>query len=140
MMVENKQSGEATLAYPEHLITPEDYLKFIELDEFEDDWDSLGFDLEDDIWSLFVAIMINPEGGEVVPGTGGLRKLRFSPQRSNSGKRGAVRVCYVYLKEHFTVLLVLAYPKSEKLDLSSVDKKGISKYIASAKRNLSKKQ
>jgi hypothetical protein len=135
-MSQDNQSGVATLAYPEHLLTPEDFLKFIELDEFVDDWKSLGFDVEDDLLALNVTIMLNPEGGDVIKGTGGLRKLRFASSESNSGKRGEARVCYVYLKEHFTVLLVLAYPKNEKVDLSADDKKGVAQYIANAKKYL----
>jgi hypothetical protein len=135
-MSPNNQSGVATLAYPEHLLNPEDFLKFIELDEFVDDWKSLGFDVEHDLMTLNVAIMLDPEAGDVIKGTGGLRKLRFASPKSNSGKRSEASVCYVYLKEHFTVLLVLAYPKNERVDLSADDKNGVAQYIANAKKHL----
>ena len=59
----------------------------------------------------------------MVPGTDGLRKLRFAPSRWANGKRGAARVGYVYLEEFGIVLLVVAYAKNEQDDLSPDDKR-----------------
>ena len=117
----------------QHEIRPEDFLHFVQLDEFADDWESLGFDIEHDLWALEILIMANPEHGAVIPGTGGLRKLRFGKEHDRLGKRKGVRVCYVYFKEHWTVLLVVAYGKHEKDDLSETEKKDIREYIAQAK-------
>ena len=75
----------------------------------------------------------------VIQGTGGLRKIRFAPSRWNTGKRGAVRVCYVYLQEYWTVLLVFAYGKHEKLDLTEDEKSGIKEYIRLSKQYLNRK-
>jgi hypothetical protein len=58
-------------------VQPKDFLTFYELDEFADDWESLGFNREADLWSLQNVIMLNPEAGKVIAGTGGLRKLRL---------------------------------------------------------------
>jgi hypothetical protein len=49
--------------------------------------------------------------------------------RSGRGKSGGNRVCYVYFEEYSVVLLVLAYPKNEKDDLSDAEKKAIKKLI-----------
>ena len=117
----------------QHEIRPEDFLHFVQLDEFVDDWESLGFDIENDLWALEILIMCNPERGNVIPGTGGLRKLRFGKGDQGIGKRKGVRVCYVYFKEHWTVLFVVAYDKNEKDDLSEEEKKHIRQYIARAK-------
>jgi hypothetical protein len=73
--------------------------------------------------------MAKPKGAPVVPGTGGLRKIRYAPLRSGKGKSGGVRVCYVYFEEYAVVLLVLAYPKNERDDLSAIEKKAIKKLI-----------
>ncbi len=43
---------------------------------------------------LQIALMQNPESGEVIRGTGGLRKLRFGDARRGKGKRGGLRVIY----------------------------------------------
>lgn len=114
-------------------IGPEDFVHFVQLDEFADDWESLGFDIETDLWALELLIMANPERGAVIPGTGGLRKLRFGKEQDRIGKRKGVRVCYVYFKEHWTVLLVVAYGKNKKDDLSEIEKRDIRDYITRAK-------
>lgn len=114
-------------------IGPEDLLHFVHLDEFVDDWQTLGYDVEHDLWALEILIMANPERGVVIPGTGGLRKLRFGKEQDGIGKRKGVRVCYVYFKEHWTVLLVVAYGKNEKDDLNELEKKDIRGYIARVK-------
>lgn len=114
-------------------IGPEDLLHFVHLDEFVDDWQTLGYDVEHDLWALEILIMANPERGAVIPGTGGLRKLRFGKEQDGIGKRKGARVCYVYFKEHWTVLLVVAYGKNEKDDLSESEKKDIRDYIARVK-------
>jgi hypothetical protein len=115
--------------YPEHQLKPEDFLHFVELDDFVDDWKGLGLDVEMDLWALQIAIMSNPGGPPVIEGTGRLRKLRFAPSSWKVGKRGAVRVCYVYFPEHWTVLLVMAYAKNRKDSFSSREKRNIANFI-----------
>ncbi len=68
-------------------ITPEDLLTFVYLDEFADDWKQLhpNDTDEESLWALEVAIMMAPSKAPVVPGTGGLRKLRFVEEGSNRG-------------------------------------------------------
>jgi len=39
----------------------------------------------------------DPEPGEIIPGTGGFRKLRWADDRRREGKRGGLRVIYYYL-------------------------------------------
>jgi hypothetical protein len=110
-------------------LPPEDFLYFYELDEFAEDWKQIGYDIENDLWALQIAIMTNPEAGRVVPDSGGLRKIRFASAREGRGKRGSARVCYVHFKEHGNVLLVVAYGKNDKDDLSPSEKKRIREYI-----------
>jgi len=127
------------LVFPQHEISPEDFLHFVQLDEFANDWKSLGYDLEEDLLALEISIMTNPEAGKVIAGTGGLRKIRFAKSHDRIGKRGGVRVCYVYFPEHWTVLLVVAYGKNEKADLTPTEKKSIQAYIGRAKNWLDQK-
>jgi len=115
----------------------EDLLHFVELDEFIDDWKSLGLDDEADLFALQMAIMADPKGSPVVEGTGGVRKLRFAVEGSKRGKRGGIRVCYAYLEEHFMVLLCAAYDHREKENLSAADKRGIKQYLDRISRWLS---
>jgi hypothetical protein len=74
-------------------------------------------------------IMTNPKGAPLVKGAGGLRKLRFAPLSSSKGKRGALRVCYAYLEMFSVVLLIIAYAKNEKADLSAQHIKSIKQLL-----------
>jgi hypothetical protein len=77
---------------------------------------------DDDLRHLELAIMQDPEGGAMMGGTGGVRKMRFAPPSMRTGKSGAFRVCYVWFAEFGAVLLLLIYPKNEKDSLSADDK------------------
>ena len=115
-------------------ITPSDLLHFVETDEFAQDWERLGLSTESDLWHLEISIMECPDVYPVISGTGGLRKLRFVPRDWKQGKRGAVRVCYAYFPEHWLVLLVIAYGKGEKDDLTAKEAAEIRKYLLGVKR------
>jgi mRNA-degrading endonuclease RelE of RelBE toxin-antitoxin system len=58
----------------------------------------------------------NPDRGRLIPGAGGLRKIRW--HGSGRGKRGGVRVIYYWATEREIILLLLAYPKNEREDLT----------------------
>jgi len=115
-------------------INVDQLLHFVEMDEFSQDWERLGLDIDGDLWALQISIMQNPARAPVIPGTGGLRKLRFSAPSQQQGKRGAVRVCYVYFPRNWMVLLVLAYGKSQQANLTAREKQGIRQYIAAIER------
>lgn len=112
-----------------HRLKPEDFLHFVETDEFRHDWEELGLDSEMDLWALQIAIMNDPKGAPVTTGTGGLRKMRFAPAGWHVGKSGAVRICYAYFPKHWMVLLVMAYPKGRKETLTKEEKAGIKQYL-----------
>jgi mRNA-degrading endonuclease RelE of RelBE toxin-antitoxin system len=63
----------------------------------------------------------HPDKGDVIPGTGGLRKLRWA--LAGRGKRGGSRVIYYYARAEWQVLLLTAYAKNKKDDLSEGEKK-----------------
>lgn len=126
-----------TLVYEKHQLRPEDLLNFIELDGFSDDWKHLGLD-DVALEARQVGIMCGPKRFPVIPGTGGLRKLRFAPDNWPRGKRGGVRVCFVYFEAYAIVLLVVAYGKNEKDDLSRAEKKAVKQLIERQERALSK--
>jgi len=62
----------------------------------------------------------NPLAGAVVPGTGGVRKVRWA--LAGQGKRGGVRAIYFYHDDRFPLLLVTAYPKSAKENLTAEER------------------
>ena len=71
---------------------------------------------EDDYSQLQSALVIRPDMGDLIPGSGGLRKLRWRiPGR---GKRGGVRVIYYWVMSREEIWMLLAYAKAKKEDLS----------------------
>jgi mRNA-degrading endonuclease RelE of RelBE toxin-antitoxin system len=72
---------------------------------------------------LQAALVFQPELGDVIPGTGGLRKVRWGEGKRGRGKRGGIRVIYYWYKPSSLIYLLLAYSKAEKDDLSSNEKR-----------------
>jgi hypothetical protein len=66
-------------------------------------------------------IAYEPTCGDVIPGTGGLRKVRVG--HGGIGKRGGARVIYYFYNADHPVLLLAIYAKNEKSDLTAQDKK-----------------
>lgn len=70
---------------------------------------------------LQAALIANPELGDLIRGTGGLRKVRWSAK--GRGKRGGVRVIYYWVTKRNQVLMLLVYPKSARDDLTAEERK-----------------
>ena len=70
---------------------------------------------------LQLRLVADPEAGALIPGTGGLRKIRW--QGSGRGKRGGIRAIYYWATKDDVLLMLLAYPKNERDDLSPEQKK-----------------
>lgn len=115
---------------------PEDLLYFVYLDEFVDDWRNLFPNDKDEIslWALEILIMSNPTEAPVVPGTGGLRKMRFTDDSTDTGKSGGARICYAYFPEYCIVLMVMAYAKNAMETLTNDQKAGIKRFLAKANK------
>ena len=58
----------------------------------------------------------NPEAGDLIPATGGVRKVRWG--RRGSGKRGGVRIIYFYHNRGMPLYLVMINAKAGRDDLS----------------------
>ena len=71
---------------------------------------------DDKYAKLQLALMRRPDWGSVIPGSGGIRKLRWAG--SGRGKRGGLRVIYYWQTADDQIWLLVAYPKGEKDDLS----------------------
>jgi hypothetical protein len=69
------------------------------------------------------ALMENPEAGDVIEGTGGLRKVRHADPRRGKGKRGGLRVIYYWWNGRRQFWLFTLYDKDEMDDLSAKEKK-----------------
>ncbi len=62
----------------------------------------------------------NPTAGDLIPGTGGVRKLRWALE--GRGKRGGARVIYFYHGTDIPLFALTAYAKNERADLSQRDR------------------
>ncbi len=61
---------------------------------------------EAELVALVDHLALNPEDGDVIPGTGGIRKVRWG--KAGTGKRGGVRVVYFYHNANIPLYLLLA--------------------------------
>lgn len=68
-------------------------------------------------------LLLNPKSGDVIEGTGGLRKVRCSDPRRNKGKRGGLRVIYYWWLGGSQFWLFTIYDKDQLDDLSVAQKK-----------------
>jgi mRNA-degrading endonuclease RelE of RelBE toxin-antitoxin system len=108
---------------------------FVQIASFTEDWDDLRLG-DDELRALEDEIARSPIRAPVVPGGGGARKLRRPDPLSGKGKSGGYRVLYAFLPVHGTVLLIAAWPKSEREDLERDDYKAIGKIIARIQTHL----
>jgi hypothetical protein len=93
---------------------------------------------DEDLQALETLIMERPEAGQVMQGTGGLRKIRFAPPSWRTGKSGATRVCYVYFVSAAWCELLMIFSKNQKPNLSAAEKARARQYIADLRRQLEK--
>jgi mRNA-degrading endonuclease RelE of RelBE toxin-antitoxin system len=78
---------------------------------------------------LQLSLLSNPQAGELIPGTGGLRKLRWAT--TGRGKRGGVRIIYYLAVGRDTIFLLFMYPKNEQEDLTPEQKRTLRKIVDS---------
>ena len=79
-------------------------------------------------------ISLNPYEGDIIPGTGGIRKVRW--HGSGHGKRGGVRVVYYVYNENNPIYLLFAYPKNVKENISDKEKKILAEIVTELKHVL----
>ncbi len=71
------------------------------------------------------ALLANPEMGDVIEGTGGLRKMRQADLRRSKGKRGGLRIIYFWWETGRQFWLFTLYDKNEFDDLSPTERKAL---------------
>ena len=100
--------------------------KFILGTAFEHSWKALGFQ-DDDLRRLQHDLLENPKAGDVIRGTGRLRKYRFAFK--HHGKSGGVRICYVDFQEKQIIYLLAVFAKNEQENLSKSERNTLKKKI-----------
>lgn len=93
---------------------------FIEVPSFTKKWEALGL-TDKDLRKLQLVLLDDPKTGDVIKGTGGLRKIRIPME--HSGKRGGGRVLYIDIEYKETIYFINVYTKNEKDDLTEDEKK-----------------
>lgn len=95
-----------------------EYLEFVETTVFTRECKSL---LTDDEYKEFQThLLLDPEAGSIIVGTGGCRKVRWA--RQGTGKSSGIRAIYYYYNPAGRLYMLLVYPKSEKDSLSAAEK------------------
>lgn len=72
---------------------------------------------EEEYRQLQLALVTRPDLGDLIPGSGGLRKVRWS--LAGRGKRGGVRTIYYWAVRKDQILMLLMYAKNEQENLTS---------------------
>ena len=86
-----------------------------------------GLFTEDERQQLAVFLGNGPEAGDLIKGTGGVRKLRWGAK--GKGKRGGARVVYYYHDDEVPIFLFYCYSKSDQDDLSAKDRAELKKIV-----------
>ena len=100
-------------------------MRFVETPIFTKEVRSLLSD--DDYRTLQTALMLRPEQGEIIRGTGGLRKIRWGGK--GHGKRGGYRLIYYWDNQTDTFYMLFIYPKKRQEDLTVKQRKLLSKLV-----------
>lgn len=82
---------------------------------------------EDEHQALIFHLAANPSAGNVIEGTGGIRKLRWS--RQGSGKSGGLRIIYFFHNERMPLYALTLYGKGEKGNLSKSERNALAKLV-----------
>jgi hypothetical protein len=97
-------------------------MKIVRTKRYQKDMKRIGAS-DADMASLEQEVAANPEAGDVIQGLKGVRKIRFGI--GNRGKRGGGRAIYFLMISDDVTLMITAYAKNEKSDLSEADRKAI---------------
>lgn len=89
---------------------------------------------DDELDDALDAIARDPECGDLIPGTGGVRKLRIAA--SGRGKRGGARVIYYFFDAHNPIYLVTVFAKNERSDISAAERNALRKLTSAMKAEM----
>lgn len=80
------------------------------------------------------ALANSPELGDLMPGTGGFRKLRWADTRRGKGRRGGLRIIYYWFDNHDQIWMMTIYDKNEASDLTPAERRALKAKIDAEKK------
>jgi hypothetical protein len=98
-----------------------------------------GYLTDDEYAELQQYLANDPEAGDVIPGTGGFRKVRWADPRRGQGRRGGLRVIYYLFLQDSLIWFVTLYGKDEAADLTSSEKRLLKAAVDEEKRQRAKR-
>lgn len=101
---------------------------FVYVENFDQKWKQQGLGAAEQR-ELELQLLMDPSQGAVIAGTGGLRKMRFSPESDNQGKSGAYRIIYLDIQASFHTILLLIYAKNQQETLKPDQKKILKQFV-----------
>ena len=81
-----------------------------------------------DYRALIAYLAEHPKAGDLMQGTGGIRKLRWA--RDNTGKSGGVRVVYYFHDERIPLYLLTVFGKNEKANISQAERNALAQLVS----------
>jgi hypothetical protein len=87
---------------------------------------------ENETKALIDHLAEHPNAGDLMQGTGGVRKLRWA--REGRGKSGGARVIYYFHSERIPLYLLTAFGKGEKANLSPAERSELADLVQILKR------
>jgi hypothetical protein len=87
---------------------------------------------------LITMVGLTREAGDVIPETGGVRKIRWRIQ--GKGKSGGVRVIYYFHNEAFPIFLLTVYAKNQKANLTPAERNELRQLVPLPVKTYSKRR
>jgi len=89
----------------------------------------------DDEYAAFqFSLAADPGAGDVIQGTGGLRKVRWADSRRGKGKRSGTRIIYFLIDEDHVIYLLTVFDKDEMTDLDAREKRILKQLVDAEKQ------
>lgn len=121
---------------PHNLYVPASALTVVETPAFARRAEKLLTPEEREALIFFLAT--HPEAGDEIPGTGGVRKVRFAAQ--GRGKSGGVRAIYYFYDRETPLYAIFLYGKNEQVNLSPTQKQEVAAFAAILKKQAKQKR
>jgi len=111
-------------------------ITIVELPEFQKSSEKVLSQKEKD--ELFYYLSLNPIAGDLIKGTGGIRKLRWSSK--GKGKSGGSRIIYFFYNEKMPLFLLTLFSKNQKINLNKSEQEELTKLTKALVKNYSRKK